>query len=233
MSASGHQVTEPPVHHARLYGKVDDSLLFTVVYACELGLLGFLLDHLNLVDYLCRNVLGGKLRVIKEELLPVDHDLRDSLTVGSDGTVRVNLDSRKLLEELLEHVVVSCLERRGAVFDGILLDYNRISYGLDSSGLKHLVVLVHFHSTEIYVLVHRKFLRKRLVAKQVGFQHIIPLRERTEDSLTAFRAEDIFQRGGTAFGGKRDSRELHRLPCLGIRQLQLHGKARLGKNGDT
>ena len=110
MSASGHKVSEPSVHHARLHRKVYHSLFLTVINAGEQCLVGFLLHNLDLVDKLCRDVLRCELRVVKEESLAVDGDLGNRLAIGCNRSVCLNLDSWKLLEKLLEHVIVGCLE---------------------------------------------------------------------------------------------------------------------------
>ena len=39
MATSDHRVSEPPVHHSRLDRKVDDHLLFAVVYSGEESLI--------------------------------------------------------------------------------------------------------------------------------------------------------------------------------------------------
>ena len=110
MTASGHHITEPAVHHALVDRKVDDGLLITVVNAGKSCLFRLSLNYLHLLHDLCRKVLCSELRVVEEEGLAVDRDLGDGLAVSSDGTVRVHLHARKLLEEVLKHVIVRCLE---------------------------------------------------------------------------------------------------------------------------
>ena len=81
MSATGHKVSEPALHHSRLDGKVYHSLLISVVDAREHRLIRLFLHNLHLLDYLCRNVFRGKRRVIKEECLAIDGYLRYGLAV--------------------------------------------------------------------------------------------------------------------------------------------------------
>ena len=110
VTATGHEITEPSVHHALVDREVDDSLLVTVIYTCEYSLIRLLLHHLHLFYHLCRKVLRSKLRVIEEEGLSVDGDLRDCLTIGCDRSVGIDFHARKLLEEVLKHIIVRGLE---------------------------------------------------------------------------------------------------------------------------
>ena len=83
VSATGHNVSEPALHHSRLDGKVYHSLLISIVDAREHRLIRLFLHNLHLLDYLCRNVFRGKRRVIKEECLAIDGYLRYGLAVCS------------------------------------------------------------------------------------------------------------------------------------------------------
>ena len=111
VSATAHNIAEPAVHHSPLYAEVDDGLLLAVVNAGEHCLVGFLLDHLHLLDYLGRYVFGRERRVVQEEGLAVNGYLLDFLTISRHLTVGIHFDARKLLEQLFEHIVVSCPER--------------------------------------------------------------------------------------------------------------------------
>ncbi len=177
MSAAGHYVAEPSLHHSRLDGEVDDGLLVAVVDAREHRLVGFLLHDLHFLDYLRGNVLRRERRVVEEERLAVDGYLRDCLPVGGYRTVLRNLDPRKLLEKFLKHVVVRGLERRGVVLDGILLHDNRISHGRYLRGLKHLYVRRHLHVTQIDALLHDNVFLKALVAHYLRPEVILPPRD--------------------------------------------------------
>ena len=57
MTAAGHHVSEPAVHHSLIYREVDDSLLLTVVDSGKSCLVRLSFNHLNLLDHLCGEVL--------------------------------------------------------------------------------------------------------------------------------------------------------------------------------
>ena len=111
MTSSEHDISEESVHHALLDLKIDDILLLTVINAGKLGLLGFFLYYLDLIDDLCWKVLGSKLRIVKEECLSVNSYLRDSLSVGRNRTVLIDFHSGKLFQKFLEGIIFRRLER--------------------------------------------------------------------------------------------------------------------------
>ncbi len=149
MSTASHNISEPSVHHTRTYGQINYSLLFTVINTCKLCLVRFLLHDLHLLHYLGRNVFRSELRIVKKESLSVNGYLLDSLTIGRDGAVCGHFHSRKFLQQLNQHIIVRCLERRGIIFYSILLDYDRISYGRNTCRIKSLDILLHLHRTQI------------------------------------------------------------------------------------
>ena len=110
VSAATGEVSEPSVHHALVNRKVDDEFLLTVVNTCELRLLGLALHNLHLLHHLCRKVLRSQLRVIKEECLAVNGDLSNGLAIRRYAAVGIHFYSRKLLEQILEHIIVGSLE---------------------------------------------------------------------------------------------------------------------------
>ena len=140
VSAAGHDVTEDAVHHALLDGKVNDGLFLSVVNACELGLLGFLLDHLHLIHDFGRDILGSQLRIIQEECLSVNCYLADSLSVCCNGTIRTDLHARKLFQQIFQHVIVSRLERSCIILDRVFLDDYRISGSGNARCIQNLLV---------------------------------------------------------------------------------------------
>ena len=105
----GH-LAEESAHHAGLDGEVDDILFIAVVDAGELGLLGFLLDDLELVDELGGYVLGSHLGVVEEEGLAVHGDTGDSLAVHGDLTACTHLHAGKFLEQILKDIALRSLE---------------------------------------------------------------------------------------------------------------------------
>ena len=140
MTGASGDVGHETAHGATDDGEVEDSLLLAVIDAGELSLVGLLLDHLDLLDELGRDVLGGDLRVIHEEGLAFHVHLGDGLAVDDDGTVIVDLDAGELLQKVLENIAFSGLEGRCIVFDGIFLDGDRGAYVGDFGSLEHLAV---------------------------------------------------------------------------------------------
>ena len=227
MTAAGHHIAEPSVHHPGLHGQVYNCLLVTVIYSGELGLLGFLLHHTDLLDYLGRDVLGGKLRVVKEEFLPVYHHLSYGLPVGGDRSVRADLHTWQFLEQFLQHVIVGCLEGRCTVFYGVLFDYDGVADSFHSRSFKDFHIRHHLHLSQVDEPVHRQFLLIRLVAHQLRLQYVCAADNAFEDSLACLRAHYIFQRllgplQGHGYGGKAD-----RLARSLVGKLHLHGKSHL------
>ena len=192
MSASGHYVSEPSLHHARPHREVDDGLFLTVIDSGEHSLIRLLLHNLHLLDHLCRDVLRSKLRVIQEEGLAVDGDLLDGLSIGCNGSIRLHLDSRKLLEEFLEHIVVGSLERRCIILDGILLHDDRITDSRHLGCIKYLYILFHLHSTQVLILIKRHILHMCLITHDLSLEHIGTLSDLGQLRLSFRVGKDIF-----------------------------------------
>ena len=224
MTASGHHISEPAVHHALVDRKVDDGLLITVVNAGKSCLLGLSLHNLHLLDDLRRKVLCRELRVIKEEGLAVDRDLVDCLTVRCDGTVRVHLHTRKLLQEVLEHIVVGRLERRSIIFDSVLLDNDRISYGRDIGCIKDFSILLHLHDAKIEILLNHDLLLICLIAKQLGLKDICALPYLGKLYRSLIVGKNIFRSRLLSLDGQRGCSELYGFIGLCIDQFHLYGK---------
>ena len=101
---SGHVgITEPTLVHAFLYGQVEHRLLLTVVNTGDTCQIGLLVVGFQLLYHIYRQVLQTGLYVSTEELLAVDHNLRQVLTVDFHITLVVNLRTGQLLHQLLEH----------------------------------------------------------------------------------------------------------------------------------
>ena len=172
MSHSGHNVAEKAVHHPLLDGEVDYCLIVTVIDAGELGLVGLLFHDLHLLDDLRGNILGRKLRIVKEESLAVDCYLADCLTVRSDGSILGDLHSRKFFQQVLKDIVFCRLERRGVIFNGIFLYHNRVTGGGDACGVQHLFVRIHLQCSKIQLSLDLDILGQRLVTKEFRLQDI-------------------------------------------------------------
>ena len=110
VTAATHDISEPAFHHSRLKGQVNDSLLITIVDTGKEGLIRLFLHHLHLFDKFGRNILGSQLRVIKEERLSVNHNLRDGLAISRNRTIGLNFHARQFLKKFLKHIIIRGLE---------------------------------------------------------------------------------------------------------------------------
>ena len=211
MSAAGGHIPAHTVHHSLVDGQVDDRLLLSVVDAGELRLLRLLLDHFHLVDNLGRQVLGGQLRIVQEERLSVDGDLRNGLAVLRNGTVLGDLHAGQLLEQVLQHVVLRRPERGGVVLHRIFLDDDRVADGGYARGVQRLLVDLHFDGTEVHLSLDLDLFFVGLVAEQLAFEDIRAGGDLVELRLPVGGAQDILIRLGFAFLRQGNGRETHRL----------------------
>ena len=167
VTASREQVAyQAPGPRSLLEGKVEHRFLLAVVYTGEFGLLAFLLQHLHLFDDICRDVVRRHLGIVEEESLAADCDLGNGFPVHGHRTRIAHFDSRELLEQVQEHVVVGSLEGRGIVFYRILLDYDGVPHVGHFSCLELFGVRFHFYHAQGDILpVHFNLDGICLVAK--------------------------------------------------------------------
>ena len=172
VSTTGRKVSEPSVHHSLVHRKVNDGLFVSVIDTGKAGLFRFSLHDLDLLDDLCRKILRCELRVIKEECLSIDRDLIDGLAVCCDGSVRIHFHARELLQEILQHIIVRCLERRRVVLDGILLHKDRVTDCRYICCIQNLCILCHFKHAKIQIFLDRNFLCIRLISHKFRLEQI-------------------------------------------------------------
>ena len=116
--------------HATLDAEVEHGLLLTVLNAADAREVALLVVGLDAVDDVRRQVLEGRLRVARHELLAIDENLLHLLAVDLDGTVVADLCPRQALDELLYH---RALGRGTLQHDGIGLER-------DGAGMEVLAV---------------------------------------------------------------------------------------------
>jgi len=113
---SGHiGITEPPLVHAFLYGQVEHRLLLTVVNTGDTCQIGLLVVGFQLLYHIYRQILQTGLYVSTKELLPVDHNLRQVLTVDFHIPLVINLRTGQLLHQLFEHGSLGGTISRGII----------------------------------------------------------------------------------------------------------------------
>ncbi|KAF5040692.1 hypothetical protein DSECCO2_530760 [anaerobic digester metagenome] len=146
---SGRCVSKPSVHHTRPDTQIYNSLLLTIVYSGKLRLFRFLLKYLNLFNNLRRKILRSQLRIIEEECLSVNHYFINLLTICSNLSIRVNLNTRKLFQQLLKHITVCCFKRGGVVFNCVLFNNYRITYSRYDHRVKGIKLLFKLHLSKL------------------------------------------------------------------------------------
>ena len=218
MAGSGHRIAEEAVHHAALDGQVDDGFLLAVVDAGEFGLFGFLLDDLDLLNQLRRNVLGSELRVVEKEGLAADGNLGHRLATGSNGSVGFDFEAGEFLQQVDEHVVVADLEGGGIVLDRVFLDDNGIARRGDRRGFEHAKVHVHLEDAEVDILVFQsEFLSECLVSQHFSRYGITSVTHLLEDGLAVGIGQHIGRLGrGIALGGDGNRSERNGLAARGV-----------------
>ena len=229
MSSATHYVSEPALHHSRSERKVDNCLFLSVIDSCELRLIRLLLNDLYLLDDLCRNVLGCKLRIVKEECLSVYGYLLDGLSVGGDGAVSLNLHTRKFLEKFLKHVVVRGLEGRSRVFYRILLDDDGISHCRDLSCIEGDCIIRHPDCPQIHILFNGNFPDIRLISHEFNPECIGPLLELCHCRISLIVSESVLQGLFFTFDSHGGRCKGHRLACLFLNSTHLYGIYGLSK----
>ena len=219
MTSACHRIAEPSVHHPRLDGKVDHSLFIPVIYTGEFRLVRLLLHDFHLFDNLRRDILGSQLRVVKEELLAVDHHLSNCLPVGSDSTVRIDLHSGKFLQQFLQHVIVRCLEKGCSVLYSVFLDNHLIADSCNPCCLQKLDIRFESDSTEVHGFPgDLDDIAVGLVSHHFGFEkeHSVPHTENVDLSVCGTHRKFICPCSGGI--GKGNSGKPHRLPVGRIRK---------------
>ena len=221
VAATAHHIAEPAVHHALLDAQVEHRLFFTVVDAGEFGLLGFLLHHADLLDDIGRQVLAGDRRIVEEELLAVDLDLADGLAVGSDGTVGGDLDARKPLEQVFQHVVVGRLDQGHIVFDRVFLDGDRIADVGHRSTFQEIGLDIHLLDAQVRILVDINGFLIVVVAHQDGGHFVLAGRNALDLGGAGAVALGVFEYLGLTVGGDGNGRIAHRLAVALVHQFDL------------
>ena len=222
-TGAGRHLAEESAHHLGLHGKVDDRLLLTVVYAGELRLLGFLLDYLEAVDHLRGDVLGGQLGVVEEEVLTVDPYLRYGLSVRGDAAVIGNLNAGKLLEQVLKHVVVGRLERRGGIFHSVFLYDHGISDRGHGRRVEHRGVERQLYGSEVKGLaLDRNFGTIGPVAHQVDLERVLAALDRVQRHASVIGRLRILADRRLPGRGQGDRGKAYRLARAFVDQQGLH-----------
>ena len=118
-------IREETIYNTLLHLQVEYSLLFTVINAGHTGKVTFLVVELDLIYYICRNVLKSHILVGTEKILAFHKDTVDSLSVYFYGTVFTYVHTRILLYEFFEHRAFGHTECRSVEHQRVFCSCNR------------------------------------------------------------------------------------------------------------
>ena len=105
-----------------LQTEIDDTLRLIIFKPREFSHFALLINNLNLLNHICRDILRSGLYVIAKEFLTIDAHTLNLLTIDGHITLFVHLYAIHLLEQFLYCGGFSHLVGSGVVFDGITLD---------------------------------------------------------------------------------------------------------------
>ena len=91
----GHQTAI----HTFLDTEVEDSLLLTILDARDTRQIALLIIGTDAFNDVRGQVLQGRLRITRHELLTIDENLLDLLTIDLDSTIVADLSTREALDE--------------------------------------------------------------------------------------------------------------------------------------
>ena len=136
-----------------LKAKIDDTFAFVIIKPSQFGHITFLIDDLNLINHLSRNILGCSLNIISKKLLSIDTNTFNFLTIDSHFTFLVDLNAVHFFEEIFHCSSLCHLIRRGIIFDRITFDGHLCSTTLYTYFGQIMYILYHSYWAKIYVLV--------------------------------------------------------------------------------
>ena len=144
---------EPSVTHVGFYLQVHDRLLLSVIYSGDTGQVTFTLIRLDTVYDIDREILGGHGAVIAEILLSVHKYPGDGTSVDRYSSVLIHLNTRKPLDELLQHRSLGNTERTYVEHQGIINHLGRRKRIFNYSLGKKDTALVHLEDAQLTVTV--------------------------------------------------------------------------------
>ena len=176
-------IIKPPTiigHHVRTYGtrvvakdtffaiffetQIDDSLSLIVLKTSEFRHITLLVNHLDLLYHIRRNVLCGSLYVITKELLAINTHGFYLLTIDGHITLFVHLYAIHLLEQFLYRSRFRDLVCSSIVLDSVSFDshFGSLTLHTDFCQLLHLfdktngryinVGIFHFDPLRMFII---------------------------------------------------------------------------------
>src|SRR5574344_684866 len=96
-------ITKPALIHTFLYGKVENSLFFTIINTCYTSQIRLLIICFKVLNHIYREVLKTGFNITTKELFTFDHDFLNLFTINLYSTIVRNLSSRKFSNQFFEH----------------------------------------------------------------------------------------------------------------------------------
>ena len=165
-------VAEPPLLHAGLHREVDHGLRVAVIEARKHGQIALLLVGLHLVDDLGRQVFGGRLGVVREELLAVDQYLFDLLSVHRHRALSAHLHARHLLQQILKHRPFGHLVRAGAILHRVVFDLHLHGAGRHDGFSQQHPVLGHRQPTHVHGRLAARYVEPLVERVEPDVRHV-------------------------------------------------------------
>ena len=106
--------------HPGLYGQIDHGFFFPVIKSGHPCHITQAVEHLYLLNHFGWQVFRGYLRVVGEELFPVDQDFLDLFSVDGDFSFTVHFHAGHLFQQVFQYGTFCRFIRVGIVFDGIV-----------------------------------------------------------------------------------------------------------------
>ena len=79
--------------------EIDNALTFIIIESREFGHITFLVDDLNLLNHLRRNILGGSLHIVSKEFLTIDSHGFDFFAVDGHFSLFIHLHTIHFFEK--------------------------------------------------------------------------------------------------------------------------------------
>ena len=139
--------------HALLDAEVEYGLFLTVINTADASQIALLVVSPHAFYNRCRQVLHGRLRIARHELLAIDHNLLDLLAVDGNLAVIVHLGTRQTLDQFLYHRALRRTIGRGIVDKGVGLQRHLGRLTSHSGALEHDGIGLHGDGAQRHILV--------------------------------------------------------------------------------
>ena len=137
--------------HALFETEVQHRCFLIVLNTCDTGEVTLLVVGLHLVHNRCRQILHGRLRVARHELLSVHLHLTHLLTVDGHRTVVAHLSTWQFLHQFLHHGALWRTIGCSIIDSRVLYDCHAHSLSRNGRILQHDGIRAYHHLSEIHI----------------------------------------------------------------------------------